>query len=1231
MLSTLFQRSKLSHTCCAAGIALLLSLATIGSAPAQNAAVKPATTGQQTYKSRCASCHGAKGEGTKIRPSPLTGDRSVGDLSRYIAQSMPPGPKKCGVEDAKKVAAYIYNAFYSPVSQARSVPARVALSRLTVRQFRSAVADLIGSFRDPTAIEAQRGLRAEYFKAKRFDNGERVLQRVDPEVHFDFGRTGPVPDRFEPHQFSIRWQGSVMAPETGEYEFILHSEHAVRLWVNDTEQPLIDAWVKSGNDNEFHASLTLLGGRAYPLRLEFTKSTQGVDDTEAKKGKPAAQASIALNWKRPHQAEETIPNRCLLPSASPETYVPSTPFPPDDRSIGYERGTSVSKAWDEATTTAALEAAAYVAAHLRELSNVKDNAPDRDARLQKFCRQFVTCALRRPLTEEIARLYVEHQFKLAPDPTNAVKRVVVLTLKSPRFLYQEVDSPTPDAYDTASRLSFALWDSLPDTELLKAAAAGELVSRDQIRRQAERMASDPRAALKVHDFLMQWLKVDQYPDLAKNAKRYPGFDSSVATDLRTSLELQLENTVWSDKSDYRELMLSKKMFLNGRLAPFYGVSLPPDAPFQSVVLDPAERSGVLTHPYILASFAYVDNSSPIHRGVMIVRNMLGRVLKPPPAAFAPLAADLHPSLTTRQRVEMQTRPAACSGCHGMINPLGFTLERFDAIGRLRKEENGQSVNCTGGYQPRSGPAAQFNGAQDLARYIAGSDEAHAAFAEKMFQNLVKQPIRAYGPQALPDLQRSFAAQEYNIRKLLIEIGTMAALRQQTGSSLAAHSGGLNVAYRNTRRDFLRDLGVSAAALPFITNLPCLASPVETKRKQRLIVMFSPDGIVPKTFWPDEEGANFTFKESLKPLEPFRNRTLTLHGVCDRIRGDGDGHMRGIGCLLTGTELFPGNVQGGSDTPAGWSSGISIDQEIKNFLQKDPATRTRFGSLEFGVLVPDRADTWTRMSYAGPNKPLAPVSDPYQMFGKMYGRLKDQEMLKSVLDDLSEDLNKVRSKVGVQDRQILDEQATLVREMETEIRMASSRPEVAHAVPVLEPGVKQDNDKMPVISKLQIDLLVNSFAGDYARVATLQYTNSVGGARHRWLGIEEGQHDLSHKPDNDADAQDKLTRINKWYCEQLAYLAKRLAETPEPGGHGSLLDNTLIVWTNELGQGNTHTLDNIPFVLVGNGLDFQMGRSLKYPRQPHNRLLLSLAHGMGHSLPRFGNPDYCGDGPLPGLT
>lgn len=428
-----------------------------------------------------------------------------------------------------------------------------------------------------------------------------------------------------------------------------------------------------------------------------------------------------------------------------------------------------------------------------------------------------------------------------------------------------------------------------------------------------------------------------------------------------------------------------------------------------------------------------------------------------------------------------------------------------------------------------------------------------------------------------------------------------------------------------RREFLKGLGLSAAAMPFILNLPSLGFANQTQTKKRLVVMFSPNGVVPDTFWPDQEGKDFEFKESLKPLEPFKDQTLILHGVSDRVRGDGDNHMRGIGCLLTGTELFPGNIQGGSDTPAGWASGISIDQEIKNHLQKDPATRTRFGSLEFGVLVPERADTWTRMVYAGANKPIAPIDDPYQMFQKLYGQMKDRQSLVSIMDELQEDLKIVRNNVSTQDRQLLEEHETFVREMEQELKDASKVK--MHDVPELEQGIKEDNDNMPTLSKMNIELMVNSFANDFSRIATLQYTNSVGGAKMRWIGVEEGHHSLSHSPDNKTEDMEKLTKINKWFCGELAYLAKRLSETPEPGGQGSLLDHTTILWTNELGKGSSHTLDNIPFILVGGGLGFKMGQSLKLDRTPHNRLLMSLAHSFGHNITTFGNPNFCDKGPL----
>lgn len=437
-------------------------------------------------------------------------------------------------------------------------------------------------------------------------------------------------------------------------------------------------------------------------------------------------------------------------------------------------------------------------------------------------------------------------------------------------------------------------------------------------------------------------------------------------------------------------------------------------------------------------------------------------------------------------------------------------------------------------------------------------------------------------------------------------------------------------HRN-RREFLRDLGLSTAALPFLMNLPSIGFANQQERKQRLVVMFSPNGIVPKTFWPDEEGEKFTLKESVQPLEPFKNRTLFLQGIGDKVRGDGDSHMRGIGCLLTGVELYPGNVLGGcTEHPAGWSKGISIDQELKAHLQKNPATRTRFGSLEFGVCVPERADTWTRMVYSGPNKPVTPVSNPYHMLNKLYASAKHQQNLKSILDGLQQDFKKVEGLVSSEDRRLLEEHATFVREFEQELRNSKVE-DSKQAVPQLPLGIKDSLENMPQLSKLQVDLLVNSFAADFSRVATLQYNHSTSDASMPWIKVDGRHHDLSHKPDDDVETQKKLTQIDRWYCEQLVYLTQRLAATPEPGGSGSLLDNTLIIWTNELGKGNTHTLDNVPFVLIGGGLNFKMGRSLKYKGVPHNRLLLSLAHGFGHPLKEFGNTNYCGDGPLAGLT
>jgi mono/diheme cytochrome c family protein len=759
-----------------------------------HAADGPTLTGEQIYRSKCASCHGSRGEGTAEHfPRALVGDRTVASLSRLIAKTMPEdAPGECVGADADKVAAFIYDAFYSKAAQARNKfkPPRIEPARLTVRQYKNAVTDLLASFGSPAQPDNQHGLAADYTarsgRRRGGDNRTGPLKRLDPEVQFDFGNGSPIPEqnvlkdlstkwqrapvlwvplatfRGFSLEFRVNWQGALLAPDTGEYEFVVRTENATRLYVNDKARPLIDALVKSGNDIEYRGSIYLLGGRVYPIRLEMSRTKE-------------KSASITLLWKRPRRTLEVIPRRALSPVSFPECFVLTTPFPPDDRSVGYERGSSISRAWDTATTDAAIEVASHVATRLKQLSGATDDAKDREAKLREFCQRFAERAFRRPLTGEQKAFFIDRQFTQAHDPDLAVKRVALLLLKSPRFLYHELGSGNPDSYEVASRLSFGLWDSIPDQPLLDAAAKGELATRDNVMRQAERMVLDRRAQSKLCDFFWQWFKVESVPEIVKDAKLFSQFDEAVASDLRTSLELFLDDVIGSDAADFRQLLQAEHVYLNGRLAKFYGAALAANAPFEKVALDPGQRAGVLTHPYLMARFAYTGTTSPIHRGVFVTRSLLGRVLRPPPEAVAPLAPDLHPDLTTRQRVTVQTKPAACQTCHGLINPLGFPLEHFDTAGRYRKEEKGRPIDATGLYETRAGETVKFDGARDLAAFLAASEETHRAFVEQLFHYLVKQPVPAFGSHEGSDLRSFFATHGFNIRKLMVEIMATTAL------------------------------------------------------------------------------------------------------------------------------------------------------------------------------------------------------------------------------------------------------------------------------------------------------------------------------------------------------------------------------------------------------------------------------------------------------------------------
>jgi mono/diheme cytochrome c family protein len=746
-----------------------------------NAADKP---GEKIYVDQCARCHGKAGEGVaKVYAQPLIGQKSVKQLAKYISETMPEDdPGSCKGPDADAVAEYIHESFYSPAAQARNKPARIELARLTNKQYRYALSDLVGSFRQPLRMVPERGLKGEYYNARNARGDKKVIDRIDPRVSFDWKTESPEPGKIDAIEFAAQWTGSVIAPETGTYEFVVKCDHAVRLWVNDLNKPLIDAFVKSGKDNEFRGSISMLAGRPYSLKLEFSKAKQGVNDSKKNPVKTAAPSMIHLEWKRPQGVQEVIDGHYLMPTRSPEAFVVSTAFPPDDRSFGWERGTTVSKAWDQATTDGALELAAYIVTKSNELAGTKIDAADRMDKIKVFLTKFTERAFRRPLSEEQKKLFIDKQFEATKEPEAIIKRIVLLTLKSPRFLYREANTGN-DAYDMASRLSFGLWDSIPDQLLLEDARNGKLKTQADLTRHAERMANDPRATAKIRDFLLFWVKADQAADIAKDPKRFPGFDAAMISDLRSSLERYLEEVITSPTADFRQFFTSDQMWMNGRLSQFYSGKLAAGATFQKVKLNPEEpRAGVLTHPYLMTRFAYTGTTSPIHRGVFLARGILGVALRVPQEAFTPLAEDLHPTLTTRERVELQTKPAACQACHNIINPLGFTLENFDAVGKFRLKDNNKLIDAMGSYDTRAGQNVKFKGPGEFAKFLVNSPDVQGTFVEQLFHNLVQQSIRAYGTNRREELRASFEKNQFNIKKLMIEIVATSALKGRSNQT-----------------------------------------------------------------------------------------------------------------------------------------------------------------------------------------------------------------------------------------------------------------------------------------------------------------------------------------------------------------------------------------------------------------------------------------------------------------
>ena len=732
-----------------------------------------AAAGKEIYTRHCTECHGDQGQGVPdLAPDPLHGSRSLESLTRYIDRRMPEEePELVSGEDAAAVAHYIYHAFYSPAARAGHPANERAFLRLTARQYRESIADLIGSFHpgapsQPPPHQAPPGLSARYFSSEGMNKkAHHALDRADLHLDFDFAESAPH-EGMDPLRFSIDWEGSLLPRRDGWHEFRITTPNGARLYLNSDrlegdsnvrddsgarrQPPIIDEWVSSGpEDRSSTARVFLLGGRPVPIRLDYFKY-------EEKRG------ALRLEWKEPLGEWQILAAPFLSTARSRQVATLSTSFPPEDSSDGYERGTSISKAWHEAATQAALETAGLISARLHLYAGTSDEAPDRLEKLRHFCAEFARRAFRRPPPDGWTETMIAACFTPDTAPEDAVKRAILRTLTSPFFLYPEWH-PATDSLTVASRLALGLWDSLPDAELLAAAHNGDLLHENQIRHHAQRMLADPRSRTKANLFFRRWLMLDAEADLRKHPEIFPDFDAQLAHDLRDSLDRFIHHVLWREGGgDFREFLTSNDWHVSDRMAAYYA-SHPPDA-----------AGGVLTHPYLLARLAHHDLTSPIHRGVFLTRNILGLTLRPPPEAIAFDAGRFDPAMSTREKVAEMTRDKSCMTCHETINPLGFSLEHYDASGRYRLEENQRPIDSKSEFPGHTGEMLQLTGPADVAREALASPTARRSFLRKLFQHLVQQAPETYGPDTLDALDAAFTSSGHQIPAALVEIHLRAA-------------------------------------------------------------------------------------------------------------------------------------------------------------------------------------------------------------------------------------------------------------------------------------------------------------------------------------------------------------------------------------------------------------------------------------------------------------------------
>ncbi len=499
-------------------------------------------------------------------------------------------------------------------------------------------------------------------------------------------------------------------------------------------------------------------------------------------GETSKRPTVALRRLTHSQYNNTV--RDLLGDQS----APANQFPPEDFVNGFKnqyQAQNLSPLLVEAYSAAAERLArnAFQGGDRRALVPCKPSAACR----ARFVREFGLKAFRRPLESDEQKRY-EDLFRRETDFYKGAQLVVEAMLQSPHFLFrlEETANPKWKPYVTATRLSYALWDSLPDAALFESAARGELASAQGVEKAARRMLDDPRARQAMDEFVAEWLRFDRLLTASKDRRRFPMFNRETAFAMTEEARSFVADLVWNDR-DFTKAFTADYSFINADLATIYGVPAPAKEFDRVGFPAESERAGLLGQSLFLALTAKPDDTSPTARGLFIREQFLCQhVAEPPPGVNTnlPEITEAKPQ-TNRDRLREHTTNPSCATCHNLIDPIGFAFERFDAIGARRdkfklqffvtdEDDNRRTAKTvelpldTGGHVAGI-PDSKFSSPRELGAVLARSPQCQECLVKQYFRYTVGRMETPADRSLIRQVFDDFKKSQFHFRELMISL------------------------------------------------------------------------------------------------------------------------------------------------------------------------------------------------------------------------------------------------------------------------------------------------------------------------------------------------------------------------------------------------------------------------------------------------------------------------------